>query len=579
MRVPRAAVAHHRRAVLAAIARREWLLQMFALGGSGCLQRPAEPREATLTVFYALESGGGSSENIALNGSAQWLVFEPLVKWNLKGELEKRLARSWEHSSDYRTWTIRLRPDVTWQDGVPVTAHDVKFTLELLSHPDVLEIDPGFSVTVLDDWTYTIAYQRGIGDPIQPLPVFYPKHVLDRLDPKTFRAWDFWTHPVGNGAYRFVRQVPRTMTEYEASPTYYRGRPRIERVVLKGLTAESALTELLSGHVQAIWLDLKDVPQIRRDSRFLVYYDINNYFLNAIVWRHDHPLFRDASVRAALTLAINRRELGQVLNLPDETPIVDAPPTARQFRRGEFPDPWPYDTTRAKRLLDEAGWRDVGGGRVRERDGKPFSFVALAQPRDAASAVYIQSQLRGLGIQMDVQFLDRSVVRARTKAGTFEALIAEMFTIPGRLKEWFGEGSLFGYVNPRVVALLDKAEATGDPDEVDRIYREMMPIIQAEMPVTFLFPRGRRRWSQNMCAGSAAAILARTWCTTWRICGSKTDTTREPPGCSRRDCAARVDAPDARSQRGTLRAPRRPRRVQLVDHHDGGRWCRCARSG
>ena len=106
-----------------------------------------------------------------------------------------------------------------------------------------------------------------------------------------------------------------------------------------------------------------------------------------------------------------------------------------------------------------------------------------------AAAVYIQAQLRGVGIQMDVQTMDRSAVRARAKAGKFEAVIAEVFTLPGGLTGWFGEGSSFGYTNPTVIALLNKARTTGDPDEIDRIYRELMPIFQADVPVTFLFPR------------------------------------------------------------------------------------------
>jgi len=67
---------------------------------------------------------------------AKFLVFHPLVWENEKGELEGRLATSWEHSPDYRTWTIHLRPDVKWHDGVPFTAHDVKFTMDLLAHPE-----------------------------------------------------------------------------------------------------------------------------------------------------------------------------------------------------------------------------------------------------------------------------------------------------------------------------------------------------------------------------------------------------------------------------------------------------------
>ena len=70
-------------------------------------------------------------------------------------ELEPRLAQRWEHSTDYREWTYHLRTDVRWSDGVPVTAHDVKFTLDLLSVPELDEWDFD-SVTVLDDFTVRV---------------------------------------------------------------------------------------------------------------------------------------------------------------------------------------------------------------------------------------------------------------------------------------------------------------------------------------------------------------------------------------------------------------------------------------
>lgn len=463
----------------------------LAAAAVGCRHDRVQSGESRLIVFYPLEMGDGSSESFALDGSAQWLLFEPLMKRDLNGEWQPRLALRREHSADQHTWTIHLRPDVMWQDGEPFTAHDVKFTFDLLSHPDVLEapagFPPGSSVTVLNDSTFTINYTREIRDPLNDTP-FYPRHLLEHLDPKSFRKWDFWTHPVGNGPYRFVRAVPMTLTEFAASPTYYRGRPTISRVVLKGLTAESALNELTSGSVDVIWLDPKSLPAVRQDQRFHVYYTAWPAMLNAIVWHHGHPLFREATMRRALTLAINRAELRQLLNLPKEIPVLDVVPSERQFRRGEVPGPLPFDPVGAKRLLDEAGWRVVGADGTRERAGRPFRFTALVGG-DPASAVYIQAQLRAVGVQMDLETMDWSTVRARTRAGDFEAVMMRMNTGPGALSDWFGDGCPFGYANSRVSALIREAQLTADPNDLDRVYRALMPIFQADVPVTFLFPR------------------------------------------------------------------------------------------
>ena len=89
----------------------------------------AYSRESTITVLYRRDERVlGPYWGV----TPQFLVFLPLVARNAKGELEGRLAERWEHSADYRSWTIHLRKNVHWQDGVRVTAHDIKFTLDLL---------------------------------------------------------------------------------------------------------------------------------------------------------------------------------------------------------------------------------------------------------------------------------------------------------------------------------------------------------------------------------------------------------------------------------------------------------------
>ncbi|MHC4489773.1 MAG: ABC transporter substrate-binding protein, partial [Planctomycetota bacterium] len=99
--------------------------------------------------------------------------------------------------------------------------------------------------------------------------VYYPKHLLENLDPKEFTSWKFWTEPVGNGPYRYVRHVPRTMIELEANPDYYRGKPKIERLVLK--FGGYPLTELMSGNVDCIDISSLEAIKLADDPRFRVY--------------------------------------------------------------------------------------------------------------------------------------------------------------------------------------------------------------------------------------------------------------------------------------------------------------------
>ncbi len=482
-------------ASLRSIDRREFL-QLFAgslaLAAVGCDRDRdrALAAQSTITVFYFEEAALGPSWDMP----AKFLVFLPLVARNAMGELEGRLAERWEHSPDYRDWTVHLRKDVRWHDGVPVTAHDIKFTLDLRMHPNVLAAAPGaFSVSVLDDSTYRITlHKEAIGSPLDDWTVYYPKHLLEKLDPTEFYQWDFWTRPVGNGPYRYLRRLPKTMMEFEANPDYYRGNPRIERVMLK--FGELSMTEILSGNVDVLpYVTSMDLLKIKDDPRFRVYTYVGlgeaaAGIPKAILWNQRYPPFRDAKVRRALTLAINRRELQEALNLPERMPIFDVLYTPGQFRRGEIPDPLPYDPEQAKRLLEEAGWHDTDGDGLREREGKPFRFTLRTTAAEGGDkpAVYIQAQLRRVGIQVDIQILDAGAHDQRVRDGDFEAAIFRRFP-GGRFGpiEYFGKDSPISYHNPRLVALLEQAEATVNPDEIDRIYRETWPIFQADQPMTF----------------------------------------------------------------------------------------------
>lgn len=463
-----------------------WLAFTVVLACSAC--RPSrgaltDPRAAGITVLYP---GDERILGPYWEMPAKFLMFLPLVRTDERGDLEPVLARSWEHSADHRSWTIHLRSDVKWHDGTRFTAHDVKFTFELWSHPAVLWVSPdAATLTVLDDTTYTVQYHRRSGFALNNWDVFYPRHLLDSLDPSLFQSWEFWTRPVGNGPYRYVRHVPKTMVELEANPDYFRGEPRIRHLVLK--FGSSSPAELLSGNVDALGhADKMDVIALAKDPRFESYYEVNAGAGSAVLWKSSHPLFRDARVRRALTHALNRRELHAALGLPADLPIFDVLPTTSQFRRGQLPDPIPYDPPRAQALLAEAGWRDANGDGILERQGRPFRFTLLAPNEEQRSAVYLQEQFRRVGVRTEVQVADLNVVRRRSWAGDFEAIVV----ILDRRHEptFFGAQSVTGYRNPRVAALLDRARLAVAPEEQDTLYRELMPIFQAEVPATILYP-------------------------------------------------------------------------------------------
>ena len=418
----------------------------------------------------------------------QFLMFIPLVDWDEEEQPHPRLLERWEHSNDYTEWTFYLRKDVRWHDGKPVTAHDVKFTIELITDPNVWYEYRAFEeITVIDNFTCRIRSNRPFNALMYSWYGICPMHLLEGLDTAEFWGWEFWTRPVGSGPYRYVRHVPKTMVELEANPDYYRGKPKIERVVLK--FGGNPLIELMSGNVDAV----NDLPpleavKIAKDSRFNIYHTFGNIHnphgfnqVSAIIWNHQNDLFRNPAVRRALTLAINRRELHQVLNFPDNTPIFDVLITRGLLHRGEVPEPLPYDPEQAKRLLDEAGWFEVKKDGVRENNGREFRFSLLVNPEQTLGAVYIQDQFRKVGIRMEIVTLDKSVLMARGKSGKFDACLFYIY---------FGDhGEDYGvYDNPEFDRLLENAYFAPTPNERDIAVRKLWPIFRTDLPFTFLYP-------------------------------------------------------------------------------------------
>ena len=453
------------------------------------------PDASTYTVLVPASDW---TARLARDGAAKLLLFLELATPNADGVLEGVLAESWEHSPDYREWTIHLRTDVRWHDGVPVTAHDIKFTVDLWNHPDVLYTNWSKieSVEVLDDSTFIMTYKPGTAWHTYWYPgyflVFYPKHLLEDLDPVEFYQWDFWKQPVGNGPFRYVRHTPKIMVEFEANPDFYLGVPKIERVVLK--FGPESITELLAGNVDALNLENQiAVEMLKGDPRFNVYYeswdDISA--MTSFLYNHRNPLFGDARVRRAMAHAIDRHELKRVLNMWEDLPVVDVPFTESQYWKRELPEPLAYDPALARRLLEEAGWRDGDGDGVRERDGEEFSFPLIVAERYQPAAVYVQHKLGEVGVEVKITTLDRSVVWERTyETRDFEVAIAGVWASPDDpdmgLEVMMGKNSAIGFHNARATELVSAAMEATDLESLGSIYRELAPIIQEEQPYTFL---------------------------------------------------------------------------------------------
>ena len=454
-----------------------------------------------------------------LVNSTKYLLFLPLVQGH-SFEVTPRLAISWEHAGDFRTWTVHLREGVRWHDGFPVTAHDIVFSIELFSHPDVLFPPCGAglvsrydSIWAPDDHTLMLSLERPtmpppVGRPVGGCTVYLPRHLLEDLDPAEFFEWEFWHHPVGNGPYRFARRVPQTMLEFEANPDFYAGMPSIPRVVVK--VRGNPLIELRSGGADvALIVGPTDVLKLAGDPRFTLHHTYDWSELVAIHWNQRHPLLADAVVRRALSHAIDRRQLARLLNYPEQMPLVggvsnedlhDHPYTRAGWDQGPC-----FDLGRAQRLLSQAGWVDEDRNGVRERAGQEARFtltvISEGDHRGREQGLFIQDQLRRVGVALDLRPMELAAAKEALRRGDFEAIINLVNNTPsGILGDWMAlpppwepkRGSErpppFGYRNQEAARLLREVYRAPDLEAQDSLYRRINAILRRDMPVTFLFP-------------------------------------------------------------------------------------------
>lgn len=455
----------------------------------------APDERTTVTLLYPGDDLGPSA-----SAPIQYLVFLTLMRRMPSGELEGRLVRSWEALEDGPGWTVRLRSDLRWQDGTPVTARDVEFTLDLHEHPEVLFTarPRSYDVRVVDDSTYTIRYAETAdaeippGSPLDWYNPIYPEHLLREEDPAGFYDWDFWRQPVGNGPYRLVRRVPETGLVLEADPDFVLAPPAIDRVVIR--SGSSPLVELRAGNVDAVaHVPDSDVPTLRADPRYEIYHAYNLGSVSAILWNHARPPFDDVRVRRALTHAIDRRSIFEFLNAPAELEPVDVLFSELQFRTGRLPPGLPYDPDAARALLEASGWVDRDGDGIRERAGTPLRFSLLVSrgggpwfPDHGREAVLVQANLQSVGVLAEILELDPGAARARARNGDFDAAILDIKG--GNRPPVFGPEGMIGYRNPRAAALIDAATRAIDRQTRARLFAELGEILRRDLPFTLLAP-------------------------------------------------------------------------------------------
>ena len=395
------------------------------------------------------------------------------------------------------TW--KLQPGVSWHDGVPFTSADVKFTVDAINSPAYNpESTDGFdriaSVDTPDALTAIVHYKE-IYAPydIQFIRGALPKHVLEGRD--IDRAQDYNRSPLGTGPYRVAEWKAGEYILLERVPHYWRGdsAPKIRHLMFKFIpNTNTRINQLKSGevHVAALvpWDKYREVAEV---PSIAVHRTPGNAYEHVTLNEREFPPFADIRVRRALIHAIDRELYARTI-LDGLAPVVDGPIQPISWAYTGDIRRYAYDPDRARRLLDEAGWRPGADG-IRRRDGRPLAFTLITQAGYAVReniAQAIERQLRDVGVDVRVQLVDGTAISAIWFEGRFEAMLhwwqmpsdpelttffaADRTPPAGRNINYFRDDAL--------TRLLYASDRTVDRSERKRLLQEVQRLIAEAAP-------------------------------------------------------------------------------------------------
>ena len=338
------------------------------------------------------------------------------MRWVPELALEVPTYQNGGISKDGLTLTYHLRRGVKWHDGVPLTAHDVIFTTHAIQNPaNNLQSRSGWehikSVDAPHDYTVRFhldkIYASAIGTYFAETgeyPVL-PAHLLEKYP--NLNQVPFNTHPIGTGPFKFVKWVHGDRVELEANPNYWRGAPKLKRIIYKIIPNDNTIITQLKTH--EIDAQFRAPASLYPVIQGLSAYGYRVELEPSMVYTHldlnqQNPIFDDLRVRQAIAYAIDRRKIQR-----DVTHGVHIPGYANQATLSWAYEPdvvhYDYNPDKARQLLDEAGWK-VGPDGIRVKDGKRLAFTLSAAAGGAtgeATEVLIQENLKNVGMAATVK--------------------------------------------------------------------------------------------------------------------------------------------------------------------------------
>ena len=373
---------------------------------SARVQAGAEDSSVVVTMPTTSEPESGFDP--AYGWGAGEHVHEPLIQSTLVRttedlKIENDLATEYSCSEDKLTWTVKIRDDVKFTDGEPLTAQDVAFTYNTCRDESTVNDFTMLKEAAVDDTTVEFHMN-------EPYSIWPYTMAIVGIVPEHAYSETYGQNPIGSGRYIMKQWDKGQQVIFEANPDYYGEEPKIKKLTVLFMEEDAALAAAMAGqadvaHTAASYSDqeIEGYSLMRVDT-------VDNRGFNLPVTEpeekdgivYGNSLTSDVNVRRAINLAIDREEMiDNVLNGYGTVAysVCDKMPWYNDEAVTE------YDLEAAKALMDEAGWTEGKDG-IREKDGEKAELTLMFSNGDSvrqALAEDTANQLRELGIEVKTE--------------------------------------------------------------------------------------------------------------------------------------------------------------------------------
>ncbi|MCC7047028.1 MAG: twin-arginine translocation pathway signal [Alphaproteobacteria bacterium] len=414
-------------------------------------------------------------------------IYSPLVGYDAKGKIVSRLAERWE-TPDAKTTVFHLRKNVTFHDGTPFSAEDVKFSLDRIMDQKTgatLRTNlTGVTVSVVDASTVKVATAEPNATLLSILAL--PEAAI------VSKKWmeggpNVKVQANGTGPFVLKAYEPSVRAQLEKNPKYFvKGQPYLSAVEFRMIKSDDArVNALRTNAVDMIdFVPWKDIDTLRRVANLTVDSSggaFMNLWFNATKKPYD-----DVRVRKAFAYAIDRAAISKAAFFGHGTPI-EGPPTTTDspYYNKDLAKTYKYDPARAKALLAEAGYAK----------GFDFEFLVFqGLGIYTSTAQIVQANLKDVGINAKIQLVEFAELLDRKNKANYDVMIygvSMKLTDPDVYAYYLGADSTYwakpiGYRDEALEKLLADGRATIDLNARKAIYRKVEQRVMETSPWAFI---------------------------------------------------------------------------------------------